>query len=292
MDDIVTYTDIEKLAFAASGVYPELFIPIIVPTSDDTNTFSSGGFAAVDELPWSSADYAESLTAGQELILNVTGLAWTPTAVRGLGVSSWLARDGVINQFGGILKSGSVQITVKQTCRVCTAAALPAYTAAGGPGPGKTLTANAVGVLTVDGVATVLNNRILVKDGAAGLDNGPYKVTTEGTAGVAFVLTRATDFDEVGPGAEVDTGDVFYISEGTANSNKTFRLTTADPITLDTTALTFAEMAAYLPSKTGAGAASYVRGDWLFALNPNGDIQWAYTDAQAAKPGIQTQTTV
>ena len=122
------------------------------------------------------------------------------------------------------------------SCRIATNAALPACTPAGS-GVGKTLTANAVGILTVDGIATVLNNRILVKNQAAGADNGIYKVTTEGTAGVAFVLTRTTDFDA---DSEVTAGAFVFVAEGTVGADHGFVLTTNDPITVDTTALAFA----------------------------------------------------
>lgn len=47
----------------------------------------------------------------------------------------------------------------------------------------KTLTASSAGVLTIDGVATALNDRILIKDQSTGSNNGIYKVTTAGAAG-------------------------------------------------------------------------------------------------------------
>jgi hypothetical protein len=121
---------------------------------------------------------------------------------------------------------------------LATAAALPAYTQAGA-GVGATLTAVANGVLTVDGVATVLGDRILVKDGAAGADNGLYTVTTEGTAGAAYVLTRATDHDA---NAEVISTDFVFIVGGTANANLTFQITTTGAITVDTTDVVWAEL--------------------------------------------------
>lgn len=133
----------------------------------------------------------------------------------------------------------------KDSCRVATAAALPAYTRTG-----NVITASAVGVLTVDGIATVLNNRILVKDGAAGADNGLYFVSTEGTAGVAYVLTRATDADT---SAKVTTGMYTFISEGTANADASFVLTTNDAITLNTTALTFAQFSGAGQITAGSG---------------------------------------
>ncbi|MBU0999480.1 hypothetical protein KKG24_04255, partial [Patescibacteria group bacterium] len=105
-------------------------------------------------------------------------------------------------------------LDAKDSVRVATAAALPTVTAAGS-GIGKTLTATAVGILTVDGVATVLNDRILVKDQVAGADNGLYNVTTAGTDLVAFVLTRTIDADE--STSEVTAGLFAFVSEGTVN---------------------------------------------------------------------------
>lgn len=124
-------------------------------------------------------------------------------------------------------------LDAKDSVRLATAAALPAYTRTG-----DVITATAVGVLTVDGVATVINNRILVKDGAAGSDNGLYFVSTEGTAGVAYVLTRTADADT---SAKVTTGLYVFASEGTVNADASFVLTTNDAITLNTTALTFSQ---------------------------------------------------
>lgn len=146
---------------------------------------------------------------------------------------------------------------VKDSVTLATAAALPTCTAAGA-GIGKTLTADAVGVLTVDGTATVINDRLLVKDQVAGKDNGIYLVTTEGTAGVEFVLTRATDADT---NTKVTAGMYTFVSEGTANGDNGFHLTTDDPIVLDTDALVFGQTssvghvheAAELDGATAAG---------------------------------------
>jgi hypothetical protein len=145
------------------------------------------------------------------------------------------AQDAATKAYVDATASG---LDVKQSARLATAAALPAYTAAGS-GVGKTLTANAVGVLTVDGVATVLNDRILVKDQAAShADHGIYKVTTEGTASVEFVLTRATDFDQ---NTEVTAGAFVFIEEGSTWADTGWVLSTNNPITVDTTALAFTQ---------------------------------------------------
>lgn len=137
--------------------------------------------------------------------------------------------------FGEVSSTSAIDLGRKLSCRVATAAPLPAVTAAGS-GIGKTLTADAVGVLTVDGIATVLNDRVLVKNQVAGANNGIYLVTTEGTAGVAFVLTRATDFDT---SAEMPFGASTWIEAGTTNGLQVFALSNASTITIETTALTF-----------------------------------------------------
>lgn len=125
---------------------------------------------------------------------------------------------------------------IKAPVRLATAAALPANTAAGS-GVGKTLTADANGALTVDGVAVAVGNRILVKDEGTGANNGIYAVTAAGDGSNPFVLTRAIDFDQ---DAEVVGGVLISVQEGTANADVTFILSTNAPITVDTTALTFA----------------------------------------------------
>lgn len=99
--------------------------------------------------------------------------------------------------------------TPHATVRLATAAALPACTPAGS-GLTHTLTGNANGALSVDGVAVVVSDRILVKNQASAVDNGIYAVTATGNAGAPFVLTRAT--------AEAVTLRAGYIVTVTAGS--------------------------------------------------------------------------
>jgi len=140
------------------------------------------------------------------------------------------------------VSTGATLVLTPKAVRVATAAALPAHTGAGA-GVGATLTATGVGVLTVDGAATVLADRILVLPGHTSTGRaGIYSVTTEGTAGAAFVLTRATDFDQA-TGGEIETAAAIRPTAGSANINKTYVLTTTGTITVDTTALTFTEYA-------------------------------------------------
>lgn len=97
----------------------------------------------------------------------------------------------------------------------------------------------------VDGVTLVLGDRILAMNQTAGAENGIYTVTTLGT-GANGVWTRAVDADA---SSEVTSGMAASVTEGTANGDKTFVLTTNDPITLGTTALVFSQL--------GGGGSTY-----------------------------------
>lgn len=114
---------------------------------------------------------------------------------------------------------------------LATAAALDAYTRVG-----NVITKNApAGALTVDGHGAVAGDMILVKDGAAGEDNGIYVVDNAGGAAV-WSMTRHPDFDS---SAEMVPGLLVHVERGTANDNVYFTLTTNGPITLNTTPLVF-----------------------------------------------------
>jgi len=160
---------------------------------------------------------------------------------------------------------------LKERCRVATDAALPAYTPSGS-GVGKLITMDAVGILVIDGVNTVLSDRILVKDEAtAHADHGIYEVTTEGTAGVAAILTRATDADG-DPAGEVSNGMFSFILEGTNNSNSGWALITSPPITVDTTALEFSQFQG-LPNYSASLGVELVGLDFRADLVSSGGIK-------------------
>lgn len=140
----------------------------------------------------------------------------------------------------GRLLATQVDVGIRVPVRTATASALPANTASGSK-VGKTLTADANGALTVDGIAVAADDRVLVKSESTGADNGVYDVTQPGTAGTPYILTRATDFDE---DVEVFGALLVPVSEGSANQDSVWKLTTNDPITVDTTSLSFTELGA------------------------------------------------
>lgn len=100
------------------------------------------------------------------------------------------------------------------------------------------------GTQTIDGVSVVASDRVLVKNQSTGADNGIYVAS-------AGAWTRSTDADT---SAEVKSGMSVVVTEGTANGDMQFTLTTNDPITLGSTALTFAT--------TGTGG-SYTEGSGI-----------------------------
>lgn len=107
---------------------------------------------------------------------------------------------------------------------------------------------------SIDGVTLVANDRVLVKDQSTGSQNGIYVVTTLGT-GANGTWTRAGDADT---NAEVLSGIIVPVTEGTANVDKLFMLTTNNPIVLNTTALTFAAYGAS-SGEIGVGGAGMTK---------------------------------
>ncbi len=106
--------------------------------------------------------------------------------------------------------SGS--IAVKVPCRVATTAAI-------------TLS----GEQTIDGVAVVEGDRVLVKDQADTTANGIYDVSSG-------AWTRTLDADGAN---DLRDGTQIVVARGTVNSNAVFMLVATDPVVPGTTALTF-----------------------------------------------------
>jgi hypothetical protein len=160
--------------------------------------------------------------------------------------------DIVNKQYADAIASG---IHFHEAVSLATTAALPANTYNNGSsGVGATLTGNANGALSVDSTLTVVAERILVKNEAAGANNGVYTVTQVGTAGTPYILTRATDFNTVGTGVnQIDEGDFFLVTSGTANVNTAWVQQTAPPITIGTTAIVFQQFSAPITYTAGTG---------------------------------------
>lgn len=160
--------------------------------------------------------------------------------------------DIVNKDYADAIASG---INFHQSCRLATTTALAANTYNNGAsGVGATLTANANGALSIDSVAVVAGNRILVKNEATQANNGVYVVTQTGSAGLPYILTRASDFDTAGTGVDkIDAGDFFLITAGATLANTSWVQQTPLPITVGVTAIVFAQFGAPLTYTAGTG---------------------------------------
>lgn len=146
------------------------------------------------------------------------------------------------------VQTASSGLAVKASVRAKTTGVLPACTY---NGTTKTLTANANGALPAqDGVSMGEGERLLVTQQATATQNGIYTVTILGGPSQAWVLTRATDFDE---SADIAPNACCFVQEGTTGADTMWVLVTNAPITLDTTALTFSQFASLASLTAGAG---------------------------------------
>jgi hypothetical protein len=125
----------------------------------------------------------------------------------------------------------------------------------GTAGVGATLTnAGTQVALTVDGVATAVNDRILIYNQTNAAENGVYTVTDIGSGSTNWVLTRATDADTYGPGPNsIDEGSAFFVTAGNTGAGETYVITTVGTITFGTTPITFAQISAVQVYTAGTG---------------------------------------
>lgn len=109
------------------------------------------------------------------------------------------------------------------------------------------------GEQTIDGVACVTDDRVLVKNQTTGSENGIYVVDTG-------AWTRAKDFNGV---YDIVSGTMVRVNQGSANANAWFVVSTSDPITIGTTSLSFSRESVNNVTKVSFTASA---GQTLFSL--------------------------
>lgn len=194
---------------------------------------------------------------------NITGLA-APSVASDATTKSYV--DNLVNG-----------VTWKNAARLATTTALAANTYANGTaGVGATLTANANGALSVDGVGTALNDRILVKNEVTASHNGIYSLTQLGDGSNPYILTRVTDYDQP---SEAVAGTAVFIQEGTANADSGWIQTTTGTITIGTSSLLFTQFTSLGQIVAGSGLTetgntiSVLAGDGISLSSPiNGSV--------------------
>ena len=132
------------------------------------------------------------------------------------------------------------------------------------------------GTQTIDGVAVIAGDRVLVKDQSTGSANGLYLVA-------AGAWARATDADA---SAEVPAGLAVFVSEGTVNGDKAWVLTTNAPITLGSTSLAFAQMTGSASGETNTASNVGAAGTGVYDGKSGVDLQFRKLNAASSKLSV------
>lgn len=127
----------------------------------------------------------------------------------------------------------------KTSCIAASTTNLNAIYLNGDDGVGATLANNgALTALTLDGYAVQLNDRVLIKNQTNETENGIYVQTTVGTGLVAWVLTRADDYDN-SPNGDIVLGDFLGVIEGDTQALTFWFQTEPSPIVIGTDDIIF-----------------------------------------------------
>lgn len=139
--------------------------------------------------------------------------------------------------------------------------------------------------ITIDGQSLTVNDRVLIKDQAANLQNGIYFVTQVGAVGntTSFIFKRALDNDQ---SPEIDAGDLTYVIAGTVNGGDGYVQTAAN-ITVGTTGVVWTQFsgagAVPLATTTTAGIASFPAAQ--FSVNGSGAVTVATLNTSVLSAG-------
>lgn len=149
----------------------------------------------------------------------------------------------MLSLLGSLLSDSNAGYNFENSCVAATTANLTATYNNGAAGVGATLTnSGALAAFSVDGQTPSVGARILVKDQSTQTQNGVYVVTVAGSGSVAWVLTRADDYDTP---SQINSGDIVPVSSGTQNAGSLWRQT-ATVVTVGSSNITFAGF--FLPS--------------------------------------------
>ena len=196
--------------------------------------------AGAGQFLFNNSGVVGAATLGTMSTQNANAVAITGGTITGLPSPS-LTADAATK---GYVDAVAVGLTIHTQVSWATTTVLPntpTYNN-GSSGVGATLTAGGNAAIAVDGGNPLINDRVLVKNQAAGAQNGVYTVTTVGSGSVPWVLTRATDFNTATAGNMAE-GAYFFVGEGTTNIASSWVFVTTGAITIGTTALSFTQFA-------------------------------------------------
>lgn len=173
--------------------------------------------------------------------------------------------------------------SVKASCVAATTTALPTCVYNNGIlGVGATLTASSNAALTaIDTVTLAVGERVLVKNQADTAQNGIYTLTDAGSVSSVWVMTRATDFDNV---ESMTMGSSTYISDGDENLGTTWALNTEVTV-VGTSSIVFAQIG-------GAAAVTILGTTNQINVNQVGSVYTLSTPQDIATSSSPTFSTV
>jgi hypothetical protein len=160
-------------------------------------------------------------------------------------------QDAVTKFYADAMSAG---LNPKDSCVLSSVEPLPACTYDNvADGVGATLTGDAFGVLSLDGLEVTATTRVLIKNQVLAKHNGIYVVTSKGAADGYFVLTRATDFDGA-PAQEVDGGEYTFVKTGNTLAATGWVVSSpSTTATIGTTPIVFVQFSAAGVITAGAG---------------------------------------
>jgi hypothetical protein len=243
----VSYTDLVRFMPDRDG------LGLVQKLGGWTRFISSSFSAPIRALKaWSDLEYTKYLAIGGESDVGVEVFRQADNSLLDV-TPRILQQDGASSVY---TTGSSLNSTISKTdVRVATTANLTATYANGTAGLNATLTnSGTLAALEIDGVALSVSDRVLVKDQTTGFQNGVYTVTTVGSGAIAWVLTRATDFDV---SADIVLGSLFFVSAGTTNSNRYYYCTNSSAVTVGTTAITFALGAGFTTASNSSALTFY-----------------------------------
>lgn len=243
----VSYTDLVRFMPDRDG------LGLVQKLGGWTRFISSSFSAPIRALKaWSDLEYTKYLAIGGESDVGAQVFRQTDNSLLDV-TPRILQQDGASSVY---TTGSSLNSTIAKTAvRVATTANLTATYANGTAGLNATLTnSGTLAALQIDGVTLSVSDRVLVKNQTTGFQNGVYTVTTVGSGAVAWVLTRATDFDV---SADIVLGSLFFVSAGTTNSNRYYYCTNSSAVTVGTTAITFALGAGFTTASNSSALTFY-----------------------------------
>jgi len=217
-------------------------VATLTGTQTLTNKSISGSTNTLTNIP-NSALTNSSITLGTTTIA-LGGTSLTPDGLTSVTVTQdpTQALQLTTKQYVDAIASN---VNYHAACNYATTADLGTVLYNNGAsGVGATITKlTPFATLAIDGGNPTVGQRILVKNETSGQYNGIYTVTSVGSGVTGWVLTRATDYDQSGTGAnEIAPGDTTFIISGTVNASTQWVQTTDFPIVVGTTSLTFVQI--------------------------------------------------